>query len=68
MPTKQDIERLAYEIWEREGRPEGKALDNYLEAERALQRQDVPSKAAPLAQAPKAFPGASRPQRLSRGR
>ena len=36
MPTQQDIERLAYELWEREGKPHGMDHHYYYEAERAL--------------------------------
>lgn len=36
MPSQQDIERLAYEMWEREGKPHGKDHHYYYEAERAL--------------------------------
>jgi hypothetical protein len=30
------LARRAYEIWEREGRPEGRALDHWMQAEREL--------------------------------
>ncbi len=30
---RRDIEKLAYLIWERGGRPSGRALDHWLEAE-----------------------------------
>jgi hypothetical protein len=30
------VERLAYEIYERDGRPEGRALEHWSEAEKAL--------------------------------
>jgi hypothetical protein len=36
MPSQQDIERMAYELWEREGRPHGMDHHYYYEAERAL--------------------------------
>jgi hypothetical protein len=32
----QEIETLAYHLWEREGRPPGRALANWLKAERLL--------------------------------
>ena len=32
-PTEQDIAVCAYCIWEQEGRPEGQALDHWLQAE-----------------------------------
>jgi hypothetical protein len=31
-----DIEKLAYKLWEREGRPEGQALSYWLKAEKLL--------------------------------
>lgn len=35
--TRQEIEVLAYAIWESEGRPEGRALDHWLEALRRFE-------------------------------
>ncbi len=35
--TRQEIEVLAYTIWESEGRPEGRALDHWLEALRRFE-------------------------------
>ena len=35
-PTHKDIEVFAYWIWEQEGRPEGRALDHWLQAELQL--------------------------------
>jgi hypothetical protein len=35
-PTHKDIEVCAYWIWEQEGRPEGRALDHWLQAELQL--------------------------------
>ena len=32
----QEIEKLAYRLWEREGRPPGRAMANWLKAERML--------------------------------
>jgi len=37
--TQQDIGARAYELWEKEGRPNGRDLAHWLEAERMLQRQ-----------------------------
>jgi hypothetical protein len=31
-----EIEKLAYHLWEKEGRPPGRALTNWLKAERLL--------------------------------
>lgn len=36
MPIQQDIERLAYDLWEREGKPEGNDLAYYYRAEQEL--------------------------------
>lgn len=36
MPLRQEVERRAYELWETEGRPEGRDLEHWLAAERQL--------------------------------
>ena len=36
MANKHEIERLAYELWERDGKPAGNELAHYYQAERAL--------------------------------
>jgi hypothetical protein len=46
MATKQEIERLAYEMWERDGRPEGNDQSYYYEAERALSSAPTPKRSA----------------------
>lgn len=52
-----EIARCAYSIWERAGRPDGKALEHWLEAEAELAAepapQDSPLPLAPAARAPK---------------
>lgn len=35
-PSKDDIQKLAYEYWEKEGRPTGRDLQHWLLAEEAL--------------------------------
>lgn len=40
-PTQEQIERLAYQIWEMEGRPAGREREHYLEAERLLSQQAI---------------------------
>jgi hypothetical protein len=45
--TQQDIGACAYELWEKEGRPNGRDLAHWLEAERMLQRQAPTPAAAP---------------------
>ncbi len=49
MPTKEEIEKLAYYLWEQEGRPAGRDVANYYEAERILREreQQAASQAAP---------------------
>ncbi len=50
-PTHADINRYAHDLWIRDGRPEGRALEHWLAAERALtfpnpeerEKADVPS-------------------------
>lgn len=37
--TSQAISARAYELWEKEGRPDGRDLAHWLEAERILQQQ-----------------------------
>jgi hypothetical protein len=39
MPSKKEIECLAYKLWEKAGQPKGRDQEFYLEAERELQRQ-----------------------------
>lgn len=38
---KEEIARLAYQIYEEEGRPEGKSYEHWARAERALREQRV---------------------------
>jgi hypothetical protein len=45
--TQQDIGARAYELWEKEGRPDGRDLAHWLEAERFLQQQTPAPAAAP---------------------
>lgn len=40
MPNRQEIERLAYSLWERDGRPQGRDLKHYFEAERTLRERE----------------------------
>ena len=39
MTTHEDISKRAREIWEREGRPEGRDKEHWLQAEAELQRE-----------------------------
>lgn len=40
MPTNEKIEELAYLLWEKEGRPEGRDVTHYYEAERILRQME----------------------------
>lgn len=39
LPSKKDIECLAYELWEKAGQPKGRDDEFYLEAERKLKKR-----------------------------
>ena len=45
--TQQDIGARAYELWEKEGRPNGRDWAHWFEAERMLQRQAPAPATAP---------------------
>jgi hypothetical protein len=38
VPSKKEIECLAYKLWEKAGQPKGRDQEFYLEAERELER------------------------------
>ncbi len=40
MPTEEEIKRLAYGIWEVEGRPDGRDIEHYLKARQILAEQE----------------------------
>lgn len=42
MPTEQQIRELAYEIWEEEGRPEGRDQEHYFRAKELLEQRERP--------------------------
>lgn len=42
-----EISDLAYRFYEEEGRPEGRASDHWLRAEREIRKQDQPAKLNP---------------------
>jgi len=44
MVSEEAIRRRSYEIWQREGRPEGRALDHWLKAKTELELERQPSK------------------------
>jgi hypothetical protein len=39
MATEEQIKELAYAIWEKDGRPEGKHVDHYFRAKQILEEQ-----------------------------
>ena len=41
MPSKEETEKLAYHLWEQEGRPKGRELRHYYEAERILKERQL---------------------------
>jgi hypothetical protein len=43
MTTQEEISKRAREIWEREGRPEGRDLEHWLKAEAELREQSLAS-------------------------
>ncbi len=43
MVTEQQIKDLAYAIWEKEGRPEGKDLEHYFQARQILEERQESS-------------------------
>lgn len=61
MVTQQEIERLAYQLWEREGRPSHRALDNYLEAERTLAASQRSAETSARVEPTTAHPAAPHP-------
>lgn len=52
MPTREDIEKLAYYLWEKEGKPEGRDQYYYYEAERQLKERESLELTEPSRQAP----------------
>jgi hypothetical protein len=62
MPNEAEIKELAYKIWEDEGKPEGKDVENYFRAARILEEQGAPHEPAlisapePIAALPPAAP------------
>ena len=46
MATEEQIRELAYSIWEKEGRPQGKDIEHYFRAKEILEEQEITSSAA----------------------
>lgn len=63
LPTREEIERLAYQLWLERGRPEGTPLDDWERAERLLRfsHQDAPSSSTENAQLADSSPQKTRP-------
>jgi len=40
MPTEEEIRKLAYSIWEEEGRPDGKDVEHYMRAKAILEHKE----------------------------
>jgi hypothetical protein len=54
MEREQEVRRVAYELWQREGRPDGRALEHWLKAQRVLEESrpaEVVAEATPVAPA-----------------
>jgi hypothetical protein len=51
-PHFEDVSRRAYEIWEKNGRPDGNEQEHWYVAERELMQTGVPSIAAQIANDP----------------
>ena len=41
MPTEEQIKEQAYQMWEQEGRPEGKDVEHYFAAKQMLEEQEA---------------------------
>ena len=41
MATDEKIRNLAYSIWEKEGRPEGKDVEHYMRAKKIIEQQEA---------------------------
>ncbi len=71
MPTEDEIKELAYRIWEQEGRPEGKDVENYYRAVKMLEEQEAAKSPAlirgpqPVVQLPPAAPATPQKPRVS---
>ena len=41
MPTEEQIRELAYQMWEQQGRPEGRDVEHYFAAKQMLEEQEA---------------------------
>lgn len=64
MPTEEQIKELAYQMWEQEGRPEGRDVEHYFAAKQMLEEQEA---AQARASRPRATPAPAARRRGGRG-
>ncbi|MBI4233292.1 MAG: DUF2934 domain-containing protein [Chloroflexi bacterium] len=69
MNPEETVRRIAYQLWEQQGRPEGRALDHWLAAEQVWREQEgaatrrLASPSAPPMLSPQGGPTAAQKQR-----
>ncbi len=71
MTSEEQVRELAYSIWEKEGRPEGKDLEHYLAARRILEEKQASKSPASAPNTPhpaqgNGIPAAARPKTMRR--
>jgi hypothetical protein len=59
-PRHEDVEREAYDLWERDGRPQGRSAEYWSRAEEALRRRGRPNAAPSAVQGPAPSSGKGR--------
>ena len=64
----EDIRRIAYRLWEQEGRPTGKALEHYFRAEAIWLREHPAVQPAPARSVSAALEAAGAPSKKARRR
>jgi hypothetical protein len=47
IPSEQSIRERAYQLWEQDGRPDGRSIDYWLQAARELEEEEVARSAQP---------------------
>ncbi len=52
MPKREEVEKLAYTLWEKDGKPQGQDQRYYYEAERRLKEQETLKRATEMAPRP----------------
>jgi hypothetical protein len=53
IPSEQSIRERAYQLWEQDGRPDGRSVDYWLRAARDLEDEATAPKQAPAAEKPR---------------